>query len=351
MFGFGGNFGSCSGDLAPIVAVPESGGQARFWQDHDGAGSGTTAGGMWATAAPRSTSLRATSSRRPPTRCRPPGRKPPKLYDYSDSVSSSRSLTSPRNPQRTAVARWAGSRPEAGNYEQQRSRPRLGGNRAASGRDAVQAGKNGKGYLIEEAAMAGRAGGVQTTKCAKTTAASAGTPMRWEAIYIPCTSGVEALVYKQAEKKFAVLWHGPSDAFGSPIVSGGLVWDVASGGFTAAADAVRLNPSTGNPVYNDDAAEPRHDHFGVAQRRRRSAVRGHRLQRDRVSDLPASRGRPGSGAQRRRGRPAAPARAPRPSRPTHRAPTRPSGRRGAAAAIRRDLLPRGARPRSCIDRS
>ncbi len=34
VFGFGGNDGSCSQELAPVVAVPTSGGPARFWQTH-----------------------------------------------------------------------------------------------------------------------------------------------------------------------------------------------------------------------------------------------------------------------------------------------------------------------------
>ncbi len=49
VFGFGGNFGSCSEELAPVVAAPALGGPARFWQTH-GISAPTTAGGVWATS-------------------------------------------------------------------------------------------------------------------------------------------------------------------------------------------------------------------------------------------------------------------------------------------------------------
>ena len=54
-------------------------------------------------------------------------------------------------------------------------------------------------------------------------------------IYIACTNGTQALTYDESARTFTPLWQGPSDAFGPPIVSGGLVWVVATGGFTVGA--------------------------------------------------------------------------------------------------------------------
>lgn len=40
-------------------------------------------------------------------------------------------------------------------------------------------------------------------------------------IFVPCEDGVRALTYKQTARTFTELWHGPADATGPPILSGG----------------------------------------------------------------------------------------------------------------------------------
>jgi len=60
---------------------------------------------------------------------------------------------------------------------------------------------------------------------------------------------VQALAYDQSARAFTPLWKGPSDAFGSPIVSGGLVWALQTGGFGGGGVTLYgLDLSTGVPA-------------------------------------------------------------------------------------------------------
>ena len=111
-------------------------------------------------------------------------------------------------------------------------------------------------------------------------------------IYVACTNGVQALAYNQAARTFTPLWQGPADAFGPPIVSGGSVWDVASGGFNGGGTKLYgLGSIKRRPALHRDLAEPRRRPLRLAERRRRPGVRGHRLERERLSDRRAARGR------------------------------------------------------------
>ena len=260
VFGFGENFGSCSGDLAPIVAVPESGGQARFWQDHDGAGP-TTAGGMWATsgaAVDGSGDIFAATANPLP----PPGQEAT-VYDYSDSVIKLSLSDFSANPLSEPLSPGGWFAPPEWEFLSNHDLD-LGsaGTEPLPGGLLFQAGKNGKGFLIEEATMGSGAPAVFSGEVCENHGSFGGDSYALGVIYIPCTSGMQALAYKQAEKKFAVLWHGPPDAFGPPIVSGGLVWDVASGGFHGGGQTLYgLDPSTGKPVYTETLPSPVIDHF------------------------------------------------------------------------------------------
>jgi hypothetical protein len=81
-------------------------------------------------------------------------------------------------------------------------------------------------------------------------------------IYLPCTNGTQALSYDASAKTFTPLWQGPSDAFGSPIVSGGLIWTLATGGFSGGGTKLYgLEPSTGKPRYTETLPSPVADHF------------------------------------------------------------------------------------------
>ena len=81
-------------------------------------------------------------------------------------------------------------------------------------------------------------------------------------IYMPCTNGVQALSYDPVARTFTPLWQGPKDAFGPPIVSGGLVWDVATGGFSGGGTKLyALDPGTGAVRYTETLPSPVTDHF------------------------------------------------------------------------------------------
>ena len=81
-------------------------------------------------------------------------------------------------------------------------------------------------------------------------------------LYIPCKNGVQALAYDEQARTFTPLWQGPSDAFGPPIVSAGLVWTVATGGFSGGGTTLYgLEPSTGIPRYTETLPSPVDDHF------------------------------------------------------------------------------------------
>jgi hypothetical protein len=121
-----------------------------------------------------------------------------------------------------------------------------------------QAGKDGRGYLIEEASMHS----VYSHEVCAGHGSFGGDAYASGVIYIACTNGTQALAYDEAARTFTPLWQGPEDAFGPPIVSGGLVWVVASGGFSGGGEALYgLDPSTGVPRYTETLPSPVADHF------------------------------------------------------------------------------------------
>jgi hypothetical protein len=71
---------------------------------------------------------------------------------------------------------------------------------------------------------------------------------------------VQALAYDVAARTFSPLWQGPSDAVGPPILSGGLVWSVATR-FAGGEELYGLDPATGLPRYTITLPSPVADHF------------------------------------------------------------------------------------------
>ena len=93
---------------------------------------------------------------------------------------------------------------------------------------------------------------------------------------MPCTNGVQALAYNQAARTFTPLWQGPIDAFGPPIVSAGLVWDVAPAASAAAArssTASNRRPAKRATPRRSRAPSPTTSHSGA----RRTAAHLERL--------------------------------------------------------------------------
>ena len=126
-----------------------------------------------------------------------------------------------------------------------------------------QAGKNGTGYLIDAATMGEGAPAVYSAQVCKGSGSFGGDSFAGGVIYIPCTNGTMALAYDAAARTFTPLWQGPSDAFGPPIVSAGLVWTVATGGFNGGGTKLYgLDPASGEPRYTLTLPSPVTDHFG-----------------------------------------------------------------------------------------
>jgi outer membrane protein assembly factor BamB len=263
VFGFGGNFGSCSPELAPVVAAPESGGVARFWQTNS-VSPPATAGGVWATsgvAVDGSGPIYAATAN--PL---PPEGETATVYDYSNSVVEldlandfvANPSTEPRAPRG-----WF----EPPNWiELSNNDLDLGsaGPELLPGNMLFQAGKDGRGYLIDRAKLSGAPASPAAFEgevCGGH-GSFGGDAYAGGVIYVPCTTGIQALAYDQAARTFAPLWRGPADAFGPPIVAGGSVWVAATGGFNGGGTTLYgLDPATGQPRYSL-TVPPLTDHFG-----------------------------------------------------------------------------------------
>lgn len=263
VFGFGGNFGSCSRELAPVVAAPESGGAARFWQTNSSPPP-ATAGGVWATsgvAVDGSGPIYAATANPLPAQG-----EPATVYDYSDSVVAldlTSSFTANPATEPRAPLGWF----EPSNWaELSNNDLDLGsaGTEPLPGNMLFQAGKDGHGYLIDRSTLTGAPGSPAAFEgevCGGK-GSFGGDAYANGVIYLPCTNGVQALAYDQATRSFTPLWKGPSDAFGSPIFAAGTVWVEATGGFSGGGTTVYgLDPATGQPRYTL-AVTPIADHFG-----------------------------------------------------------------------------------------
>jgi polyvinyl alcohol dehydrogenase (cytochrome) len=101
----------------------------------------------------------------------------------------------------------------------------------AAGDTTFIMGKRGVGYLLDTLDM----GGIGHQLAAQSICAAFGTAaVRGPVVYEPCSSGgMAAISVSAAQRKISVLWRGPADSNGSPVVGGGAVWVTsysASGG-------------------------------------------------------------------------------------------------------------------------
>ncbi len=256
VFGFGGNAGDCGEYDGTVVAAPEGGGAPSFWQ-YKPAAPAYGGAAVWGTSGPAvdSEGHIYVSLGNPNF---PKGTEI-KTYDYSDSVielNSSMQLIGNFEPES-----WLSD----SNHDRDMG---SAGPELLPGGLVFQAGKNEMGYLIDEATMGSGAPAVYSEKvCKAKTEGSGEGSFGGDAyadgtIYVPCEDGVRALTYNQAARTFTPLWHGPSDATGPPIVSGGLVW-VISGKFLSGGGTklYGLDPATGVPRYTETLPSPVTDHF------------------------------------------------------------------------------------------
>jgi outer membrane protein assembly factor BamB len=248
IFGFGGNAGDCSEYRGAVVAAPESGGGASWWEAPVSEPS-KAGGAVWATAGPAvgpEGNIYATTGN--PV---PPSGQAPGPYDYTDSVV-----------QLNASLQVLGSF-EPPNWLQEGENDldlSSAGAELLPGGLLFQAGKDGRGYLIDESTMAGKpgAGAVYEATVCGGNGSFGGDAFAAGTIYIPCTGGMQALAYDQSARTFTPLWRGPADASGPPIVSAGLVW-VATGG--SGTKLYGLDPASGQPHYTLTLPSPIADHF------------------------------------------------------------------------------------------
>jgi outer membrane protein assembly factor BamB len=253
IFGFGGNDGDCSDYVGAVVGAPENDAAPLYWQVPISLPS-KSGGAVWAPSGPAvgpEGDIYATTGNPVP----PEGKPGP--YDYSDSVvrlelNASLGVVGSFKP-----PNWL----EEGEKDLDLS---SAGAELLPGGLLFQAGKDGTGYLIDEATMAGKPGepAVFGAQVCGGHGSFGGDAYAGGVIYIACTDGVQALSYNQTARTFTPIWQGPSNAFGPPIVSGGLVWDLATGGFSGGGTTLYgLDPSSGLPRYTETLPSPVADHF------------------------------------------------------------------------------------------
>jgi hypothetical protein len=250
VFGFGGNDGDCSTYKGAVVSVPESGGAPSYWQVPIAAPS-SGGGAVWATGGPAvdgaGTVYASTGNPNPPS-----GQEAT-TYDYSDSVVE-------LNPALSLIGHFeppTWQHDSNADLDLSSAAPEL-----LPGGLLFQAGKTGTGYLIDEASLAGGAAAVYSHQVCAGAGSFGGDSYAAGVIYMPCTNGVQALSYNAAARTFTPLWQGPKDAFGPPIVSAGLVWDVATGGFSGGGTKLYgLDPASGAIRYTETLPSPIADHF------------------------------------------------------------------------------------------
>ncbi len=261
VFGYGGNDGDCSDYQGAVVAAPTNGGTPRFWQ-YQPALPSLSGGAVWTPSGPavgEEGDVYATTGNPDP----PDGERATE-FDYSDSVvqlNLAQDFVAQPSTEPVSPFGWF----EPPNWEEESNNDldlSSGAAELLPGGLLFQAGKDGVGYLIEEATMNTDHVAVFKAQVCKGHGSFGGDAFANGVLYIACTNGTQALAYDETARTFTALWQGPSDAFGPPIVSAGLVWTVATGAFKGGGTTLYgLEPSTGNPRYTETLPSPVMDHF------------------------------------------------------------------------------------------
>jgi outer membrane protein assembly factor BamB len=112
-----------------------------------------------------------------------------------------------------------------------------------------QIGKEGVGYLLD----GNRLGGVGGERFQSQVCRSAfgGTAVSGASVFVPCRDGLVALTV--SADRFTVAWRGPSSPAGTPMVSGGLVWELTPDG-----TLFGLDPGTGAVRFHDTPGTTAH---------------------------------------------------------------------------------------------
>ena len=261
IFGYGGNYGDCGDYRGTVVAAPLDGGQPRFWQVPIAPPS-KSGGAVWGPSGPAvdgAGNVYATTGNPDP-----PEGEEATVFDYSDSVVKldlAQDFVADPGSEPAIPLGWF----EPPNWMEESNNDldlSSAGAELLPGGLLFQAGKDGVGYLIDEATMEVGAPAVYSHQVCGGDGSFGGDAYANGVIYIACTSGTQALAYDESARTFTPLWQAPVDAFGPPIVSGGLVWTVASGGFKGGGTKLYgLDPATGAPRYTETLPSPVADHF------------------------------------------------------------------------------------------
>jgi outer membrane protein assembly factor BamB len=102
---------------------------------------------------------------------------------------------------------------------------------------AVLGGKSGPVYVLRQGKLGGIGGQVSVRTICKS---FGGAAVDGDVVYLPCTDGVRAVRVDSAGQ-LHVLWHAASSITGSPVVGGGRIWVLDTGGGVLHA----LDPATG----------------------------------------------------------------------------------------------------------
>jgi outer membrane protein assembly factor BamB len=252
VFGYGGNAGDCGVYRGTVVSVPESGGAPSYWQ-YSPASPAIGGGAVWGPSGPAVDAQgRVYESTGNPDFS---GKAEAKTYDYSNSVvqlSPSMSLLGNFEP-----VEWLNDSNK--DLDLSSTGPEL-----LPGGLLFQAGKDKNGYLVDESTMGTGAPAVYSQAVCGGAGSFGGAAFANSTIYAPCNDGVRALPYNQSARTFSVLWQGPNNGIGPPIVAGGLVWVISNvflkGGGTT---LYGLEQATGTARYTVTLPHPVVDHFAT----------------------------------------------------------------------------------------
>lgn len=108
----------------------------------------------------------------------------------------------------------------------------------------LQVGKAGIGYLLRRTSLGG-IGGELTSATICSSEADGGDAVDGSVVYVPCAKGVTAVTVSTSPPGLSVLWATSSASSGPPVVAGGFVWSIDSGGTLWA-----LDPADGSPRFH-----------------------------------------------------------------------------------------------------
>jgi outer membrane protein assembly factor BamB len=203
---FGGLYGDCGQYQGSVAGVPLSGNGPLI----DYLVPATREGAIWGTAGP----VFAPDGDFYVSAGNGAQQDPGQPFDGSDSVSQ---LTPGlRRAGYFAPATWADD--NANDLDLGSAQPALTGGGAI-----LQVGKRGIGYLLRAGSLGGVGSEVAQADVCRSYGAAA---VAGDVVYVPCRfgHGITAVRASLADKEIQVLWRGPSDADGSPVIGTGAVW-------------------------------------------------------------------------------------------------------------------------------